>query len=113
MREFYDEWLESGNQTYTAFGNVRAPSKIELCDMIVKAWDSISVETIKKSFVICGQVKHATPEDVTCLKDDHSASLAFPLVKELWNKPAHELIEIEDDENEQESEDEDEEVVPM
>ena len=36
---------------------MRAPTKTELCNMMIKSWDNISEEIFKKSFRVCGQVK--------------------------------------------------------
>ena len=49
-------------------GNVRAPSKEILCDMVLKAWEAVSNDIIEKSFLIVGQSKIVKPEDIECLK---------------------------------------------
>ena len=67
MRELYNEWLDSGNQSYTISENVRAPSKTEICDMVVQAWSTIPEEMIAKSFENCGQTKNGKTEKVEML----------------------------------------------
>ena len=71
LRDQYDEWLRVGEKTYTAAGNVRAVSKTVLCDMVVKAWRSLSADLIIKSFVCCGQVPGVSVNDISCFKDGH------------------------------------------
>ena len=46
----YDEWLFSGEKTYTAAGNMRAPTVKLLLQWIKEAWDKITPEIIRKSF---------------------------------------------------------------
>ena len=86
QRELYDLWLENGTHTYTKYGNLRAPSKMELCDMVVEAWETITKDTIVKSFKCCGQSKDARPEDITCLKEGRKVENALSEVTELWDK---------------------------
>ena len=69
LRDQYDEWLRVGEKTYTAAGNVRAVSKTILCDIVVKAWQSLSADLIIKSFVCCGQVPGVSVNDISCFKD--------------------------------------------
>ena len=93
MRALYNEWLDSGNQTFTASGNVRAPSRVDICNMVVKAWKDISEEMIAKSFLICGQVKNGKPEEITCMKENHPAHEALTQVKQFWDSTAQEFTE--------------------
>ena len=44
----------SGEKSYTAQGNVRAPSKAQCIEWVKLAWQSVTRETIVKSFVVCG-----------------------------------------------------------
>ena len=50
LQEMYDEWLFSGEKTFTPKGNMRAPSLDLFLKWIKKAWDSITPEIIRKSF---------------------------------------------------------------
>jgi len=52
MMELYGDWLVTERQTFTSHGNVRSISKSDLCDIIVQAWDEISMDLIKKSFLV-------------------------------------------------------------
>ena len=74
IREQYDEWLATGEKTYTAAGNMRAMSKSKLCDVVVKAWQGVSAEVLTKSFECCGQVPGATADSVSCFKDGRPAA---------------------------------------
>ena len=94
MRTLYNEWLDSGKQTYTASGNVRAPSRTDICDMVAQAWSEISEEMIAKSFVCCGQSKTQSPEDITCLKEGHVAAPALEEVKKFWENTASQFEEV-------------------
>ena len=80
----YDEWLDIGTKTYTASGNIRAPSRIDICNMVSKAWEGIPEEMISKSFICCGQAKDGTPEEITCLKEGKVAAPALEEVKNFW-----------------------------
>ena len=53
----------------------------------MRAWNSISEEVIEKSFVVCGQSKFCTPEDISCLKEGQIGHDAFDAVSKLWNNP--------------------------
>lgn len=114
----YDQWLDSGKQTTTAKGNVRAPSRTDICDMVSEAWGELSEEMIKKSFVVCGQTKDGSPEEITCLKEGRTAHPALEEVKKFWNQSAaefsnnqHEAIEeIDEDEDPALIESDDEEI---
>ena len=47
----YDDWLQDEERhTFTKGGKIRAPTKTDLCDMMVRSWDKISEEGIIKSF---------------------------------------------------------------
>eukprot|EP00117_Sycon_ciliatum_P018144 scpid62509/ scgid16871/ Pogo transposable element with KRAB domain len=74
IRDLYDEWLATGDKTYTAACNIRATTKSKLCDIIVKSWRSLSPDLIKNSFTCCGQVPGATVDQVSCFKDGRPAA---------------------------------------
>lgn len=50
-RTKYEEWLTSGDKTYTAAGNMRAPEKILCLQWVKESWNSLSTAVIMKS---CG-----------------------------------------------------------
>ena len=55
--EHYEERARTRGSTaenLTAAGNPRPPSKLQMCEWVVKAWNSLRAELIKKSFKVCG-----------------------------------------------------------
>ena len=91
IRDLYDEWLATGNKTYTAACNVRATTKSKLCDIIVKSWRSLSPHLIKNSFTCCGQVAGATVDQVSCFKEGCPAADGRKRLKELFSLPPAQL----------------------
>ena len=54
MRSHYDTWLsEPSVHEFTKSGIMKAPSRSLLCQWMKCAWDVVSVETIRKSFLTC------------------------------------------------------------
>ena len=53
-RELYNQWMSSGNKSYTAAGNMRAPDKSLCLDWVKQAWSSVTTEVIVNSFLVCG-----------------------------------------------------------
>lgn len=88
MRNQYDEWLRSGEKTYTAAGNVRAVSKSQLCDMVVKAWEDLSSDIIVKSFQCCGLVPQPVVDDITCFKEGRPAASGRDALRQALEAPA-------------------------
>ena len=91
IREQYDEWMATGEKSYTAAGNMRAMSKSKLCDVVVKAWQGLSPDLISKSFECCGQVPGATAENVSCFKDGRPAASGREQLAERFALPTAEL----------------------
>ena len=46
----YNEWMISGEKSYTAAGNVYVPGKLLCLQWVKEAWESIFSEIIKKIF---------------------------------------------------------------
>ena len=114
----YNEWLDSDTQTFTKSGNVRAPSRTEICDMVSEAWKSIPNEMIAKSFENCGQTVEAKPEDISCMKPGRTAEDALIEVEKFWNNGFEEFGEtaqnsVEADEDEHLDIDNDEDDVDV
>ena len=85
LRREYDNWMENAQKHYTKFGNLKAPSKTDMCNFVVKAWkEGVSQEVIVKSFVVCGIAKNTSPDQISCLKEDKPAHEALPVVLEGW-----------------------------
>ena len=75
-KELYNEWMVSGEKSYTPAGIVRAPSKLLCLRWVKKAWDSVTKEVIIKSFMVCRiSVSVDGDEDhkIHCIKDGGSS----------------------------------------
>ena len=70
MRAYWEDWMKTGDKTFTKGGNMRSMSKTQLVNNIVQAWDKISSDTIIKSFKVCGQVLKFNPDDILCMRKD-------------------------------------------
>lgn len=68
----YDDWLFSGEKSYTAHGNRRAPSVSFLLQWIKSAWDKITPQIIIKSFLKCGlsNALNGTEDDLFAAEDE-------------------------------------------
>ena len=71
MRELYADWLASDKVNKTKQGNLKAPSKTQMCEFLVAAWGKVTKEMVQKSFKCCGLSVDSNPEDITCLKQGH------------------------------------------
>ena len=86
-------------------------SKDDLCKMVAKAWDNVSEEVIKKSFLVTGQSKNSRPSDISCLKEGRECHDALKRVEEMWDKPLKELGKVDNPTETDETEDEKNELV--
>ena len=53
----HEKWMNTvgcSEKNFTDAGNPRSPSKLEICQWIVKAWNSVCEDVIKRSFETCG-----------------------------------------------------------
>ena len=71
-----------------------------MCDMIVKAWDYISEEMVRHAFLVCGQSRSSTPEDISCLKEGRVAHGVLEKVKKMWSKPFDAPLHISENDEE-------------
>ena len=71
--------------TYTKGGNLRAPSKTQLCDMVVKAWETISPDMVVKSFKVCGQAPNVTVSDILTFKEGKACGEGRQKLENLWD----------------------------
>eukprot|EP00794_Sanderia_malayensis_P013386 gene13386-14759_t len=71
--EKYDAWLTSeGIQSETEAGNLKAPPRREIIRWILEAWDELSCESIKRSFVNCAittAVDGSEDGEIHCFKE--------------------------------------------
>ena len=85
MEELFDEFMcNDSMHTYTKGGNLRAPSKTQLCDMIVKAWETISPDMVVKSFKVCGQAPNILVSNILTLKDGKACEEGRQKLENLW-----------------------------
>ena len=69
LTEEFDNFMEFREKTYTKGGNVRAMSMMQMCDAVVRSWEKITPEIIKKSFIVCGQVPDPKATKITSFKE--------------------------------------------
>eukprot|EP00794_Sanderia_malayensis_P014636 gene14636-16155_t len=71
--EKYDAWLTSeGIRSETEAGNLKAPPRREIIRWILEAWDELSCESIKRSFVSCAittAVNGSEDGEIHCFKE--------------------------------------------
>ena len=85
LRKCWNEWMVSGDHTFTAAGNMRAASLTTVCEWVVKSWDNISIELVQKSFKKCGisNAMDGAEDDLLWLDDkeeDSDVSTELPVV---------------------------------
>ena len=112
-RELYNTWMASGEKSFTAAGNMKAPDKILCLQWVKKAWESVTREVIVNSFKSCGiSVETDGSEDgqIHCIKpgqvaadaaatiQSETARLSTPTEDESDSDPFLDLDELEDDE---------------
>ena len=75
-KRLYNEWMVSGEKSYTPAGNVRAPSKLLCLCWVKEAWSCVSKEVVVKSFEVCGitvNVDGSEDMKIHCIKDGEVA----------------------------------------
>ena len=86
LEEDFDLFMEdSSKHTFTKAGNMRAPSKMQLCDMVVNSWNRISNDIVEKSFLSCGQNPYTQVEMISCFKDGRSCAVGRPKLEDLMS----------------------------
>ena len=85
-RELYNQWMASGEQSFTPAGNMRAPDKLICLRWVVKAWEAVTTEVIVKSFKACGisvAIDGSEDDQIHCLKQGGMAADAAPEISRL------------------------------
>ena len=80
--------MQEGLKSYTKSSKMRSISNKQICDSIVSAWDKITPDMIRKSFVICGQVLGFDPDRLLCMREGKSCYGSLPKLKELLALPS-------------------------
>ena len=70
-KEKYSQWMATGPKTYTAAGNVRAPSKALCLQWAKECWEALPAKIIQKSSRACGISEDG---EIHCLKEDGVAA---------------------------------------
>ena len=84
-KALYSEWMATGEKSYTAAGNTRAPDKALCLRWVKEAWNSVTTEVVIKSFRVCGiSVDTDGSEDgeIHCIKEGEIAAEASPVIAE-------------------------------
>ena len=78
-KALYNEWMVSGEKSYTSAGNVCAPDKALCLNWVKEAWQSVTTDVIKKSFLVCGisaSTDGSQDSEISCFKDGGIAAEA-------------------------------------
>ena len=87
MRDLWAIWMREGEKTYTKSGNMRSPSKTQLVDMVIDAWNQISVDQIIRSFQVGGQGGDLVAHDILCMREGRSCHKGLTSLKILLSLP--------------------------
>ena len=92
--ESYDKWLSTvGIFTETECGNLKAPPRRDIVLWILDAWNQLSRDMIRKSFVSCAltcATDGSEDDKITCFKKDNPCSAGRKMLKkqiEFMNAP--------------------------
>ena len=70
-KDLYNEWLSSGEKSFTASGNMKAPGKLLCLEWVKKVWNTVTTDVIVNSFRACGISRSMDGSDdssIQCLK---------------------------------------------
>ena len=73
----YNDWMATGEKSYTVASNMRAPDKALCLRWVKEAWSSVTAEVVIKSFRVYGiSVKTDGSEDgeIHCIKEGQAAA---------------------------------------
>ena len=75
----YDEWLATGEHSFTPAGNMRPPSKKLVITRVKQAWDAVSSKVIINCFHISGIALNpngSEDKEIRCLRQGEVAEVA-------------------------------------
>ena len=81
MKNKYSKWMASRKKSYTAAGNMCAPSNTQCLKWVKECRSSLFIELILKSFQSCGisvNVDGSEDAEIYCSKAGKVAALAAP-----------------------------------
>ena len=93
-----DEWLATGEHSFTPAGNMRPPSKKLVATRVKQAWDAVSSEVIINSFRVSGIALNPNgleDKEIRCLREGEVAAAA----KEDIRRQSATLAQRDDDED--------------
>ena len=81
LRQCWNEWMVSGDHTFTNAGNMRGASLTTVCEWVIKSWQNISISSVQKSFKKCGisNAMDGTEDDLLWLDDEQEESNVLPV----------------------------------
>ena len=100
IKEMYDEWWLSEEQTYTAQGNVRAPDFVTVVGWILDAWEEITSEMIRHSFKACGittEPDGSDMDDIMCFQPRRPCEEGKNDLKQLFDDLVNGIDVLEED----------------
>ena len=84
-RDLYNEWMSSGEKSFTNSGNMKAPDKVTCVEWVKKAWSTVTADVIIKSFKACGissSTDGSEDSSIHCLKPGGVAHGALETITE-------------------------------
>lgn len=70
-KALYNEWMVSGEKSYTPAGNMRPPDKSLCLKWVKDAWQSVTTDVVMKSFAVCGissSIDGSQDSEISCIK---------------------------------------------
>lgn len=85
-RDLYTAWMSGQDHERTKAGYLRAPSKALMVNWIVSAWESVTTDTICRSFDVRGVTSY-NPKVIHCTKEGGVANGAHVRLQCLMSQP--------------------------
>ena len=85
MQEQFDTWIAGNNQTFTAAGNIRVASQVEVATWVKNAWADISIDLLQKS-LNCSAITlpndGSRDDEISCFKECRPAEGGLRILNE-------------------------------
>ena len=98
-RDLYNEWMSSGEKSFTGSGYLKAPDKITCVQWVKKAWSTVSTDVIVKYFKACGitsSTDGSEDDSIHCLKPGGVAHSALDSIRQ-GTASLNSISELEED----------------
>jgi len=78
LRQYWNKWMLDGNHTFTPAGHICKPDLSQICQWILDSWNSISPDTIRRSYLKCciTNALDGTEDDILWQEMDESDPFA-------------------------------------